>query len=156
MWRSRSAAGVEFRFESDFEEDREAEATQENGPSPEHTAVHRDDDLIMNRSIEEEEPDIPREFEYYSEEDKPRNIDLLLTFTMRLNAADPRDKVFALVRLVPEGDRLALTPDNSKSVAQVYAEIAKYIIMGTKSLNILSFSTNSENTKEQIPSWAPH
>jgi hypothetical protein len=63
--------GFEFRFESDFEEDREAEATQENGPSPEHTAVHRDDDLIMNRSIEEEEADIPREFEYYSEEDKP-------------------------------------------------------------------------------------
>jgi hypothetical protein len=45
------------------------------------------------------------------------HVDLLLTFTMRLNAADPRDKVFALVRLVPEGDRLALAPDYSKSVA---------------------------------------
>ncbi|KAJ8132498.1 hypothetical protein O1611_g1123 [Lasiodiplodia mahajangana] len=84
---------------------------------------------------------------------KIKSISSLLMNTLKLDATDARDKVFALFGLAPEGDRRALTPDYSKSVAEVYMETTKHIINSTGCLDILSFNTNSESSSERLPSW---
>ncbi|RMZ86881.1 hypothetical protein DV736_g5892, partial [Chaetothyriales sp. CBS 134916] len=76
-----------------------------------------------------------------------------LLHDQKSRAENPRDKIFALVGLTPEKDRLALSPDYSKSTAQVYAETTKHVITSTGCLDILSYNTNSQNTESPLPSW---
>lgn len=79
------------------------------------------------------------------------NLETLLTRTMTFYATDPRDKVFALLGLAHESDRMDIVPDYSKSLEQVYAELAVYLI--SKNINMIYFNTNSPN--EAHPSWVP-
>ena len=79
------------------------------------------------------------------------SLEMLLKRTMRFYATDPRDKVFALLGLANERDRLEIVPDYSKNLEQVYAELAVYLISGN--INMIYFNTNSPN--EAHPSWVP-
>lgn len=83
--------------------------------------------------------------------DPRSNLEMLLKRTMAFYATDPRDKVFALLGLAHESDRLEIFPDYSKSLEQVYAELAVYLI--SSNINIIYFNTNSPN--EAHPSWVP-
>lgn len=79
------------------------------------------------------------------------NLEMLLKRTMTFFATDPRDKVFALLGLAHESDRMEIVPDYSKKLEQVYAELAVYLI--SKNINMIYFNTNSPN--EDHPSWVP-
>lgn len=79
------------------------------------------------------------------------NLEMLLKRAMTFYATDPRDKVFALLGLAHESDRMKIVPDYSKSLEQVYAELAVYLI--SKNINMIYFNTNSPN--EDHPSWVP-
>lgn len=61
------------------------------------------------------------------------------------------DKVFALLGLAHESDRMEIVPDYSKSLEQVYAELAVYLI--SKNINMIYFNTHSPY--EDHPSWVP-
>ncbi|MCJ1252949.1 hypothetical protein MMC24_000755 [Lignoscripta atroalba] len=75
----------------------------------------------------------------------------LLQGTFSFQATDPRDKVYSLLGLVHEVERLALTPDYSKSVQHVYIGIAQHLLRDD--INMLCFNTNSPY--HDLPSWVP-
>lgn len=83
--------------------------------------------------------------------DPMSNLEMLLKRTMRFFATDPRDKVFALLGLAHECDRMEIVPDYSKNLEQIYAELAVYLI--SKNINMIYFNTNSPS--EDHPSWVP-
>ncbi|MCJ1464429.1 hypothetical protein MMC07_003042 [Pseudocyphellaria aurata] len=83
--------------------------------------------------------------------DPMSSLEMLLKRTMTFHATDPRDKVFALLGLAHESDRVEIDPDYSKSLEQVYAEIAVYLI--SRNINMIYFNTNSPN--QNHPSWVP-
>lgn len=83
--------------------------------------------------------------------DPMSSLEMLLKRTMTFYATDPRDKVFALLGLAHDSDRVEIVPDYSKSLEQVYAEIAVYLI--SKNINMIYFNTNSPN--QDHPSWVP-
>ena len=76
----------------------------------------------------------------------------------RLEATDPRDKVYALLGLVPE---IKIIPDYECSMAQVRINTAKALILDLRNLNLLCFDRCvwdsspdiGEQSGLQIPSW---
>jgi hypothetical protein len=69
-------------------------------------------------------------------------------------ATDPRDKIFSLLGMM--GDKLStyLIPDYSKSVSEVYANVAFHFIEQSQSLDpICGWQTLGR--QEQLPTWTP-
>lgn len=79
------------------------------------------------------------------------DLETLLKRTMTFHATDPRDKVFALLGLAHEMDRESIIPDYSKSVMEVYTELAIHLL--SKNINMIYFNTNSP--AHDLPSWVP-
>ncbi|KAF6783209.1 heterokaryon incompatibility protein, partial [Colletotrichum musicola] len=82
----------------------------------------------------------------------------LLWNTWDRDATDPRDKVFAVLGLVGDGDtRLLTSPDYGKGVRQVFCETARDIIYAEGSLDILlaAGSPKGECDGGVLPSWVP-
>ncbi|EPE32061.1 hypothetical protein GLAREA_12143 [Glarea lozoyensis ATCC 20868] len=94
----------------------------------------------------------------------------LLQLTRHLGCSDDRDRVYGLLGL-PTGDNVScnLTPDYSKSVAEVYCLAARKMINSSLSLAVLSSVQRDENHvwqmahnksdkgnfDETMPSWVP-
>ena len=71
-------------------------------------------------------------------------------------ASDPRDKVFALVGIARGQIALAYTPDYSKSVLEVYRDLAMHFIITEQNPDLLvhcAYIVGS--TSPLIPSWVP-
>ena len=75
----------------------------------------------------------------------------LLQETIAFEATKPVDKVFALLGLAHEDDRLAIQLDYSSSVQQVYTQVAKHLFRNN--INMLCFNINSQS--HNLPSWVP-
>ena len=75
---------------------------------------------------------------------------------------DPRDRIFAVLSLVPESNKV-LVPDYSLSVAKVFRQATKSNIENTRSLNCICTSHRRECDRRPpgssvgpyIPSWVP-
>ncbi|CAJ2505055.1 Uu.00g124490.m01.CDS01 [Anthostomella pinea] len=79
--------------------------------------------------------------------------EIMLTDARWFEATDPRDKVYALIGLADDGG--AISVDYRKSAAQVYADAARYVIRGSRSLRVLSL-VNAINTDHiDFPTWTP-
>ncbi|KAF4536067.1 Heterokaryon incompatibility protein [Lasiodiplodia theobromae] len=90
------------------------------------------------------------------QEDGQLDLRRLLRYNLNSQATNLRDKVIALLGLTSQECRDALIPDYSKSITEIFAEAAKYIIQSTGDLNILSINTNSSReTDPPLPSWVP-
>ncbi|KAK0642339.1 O-methyltransferase gsfC [Lasiodiplodia hormozganensis] len=61
----------------------------------------------------------------------------LLQMTRGCRAEDPRDRVYALLGLVPDVVEAKLVPDYSKSVHQVYTDTAAFLVDSYRSPNVL-------------------
>lgn len=77
-----------------------------------------------------------------------------LTRTKHAQCSDPRDKIYAILYLLPEYHRLDIQPDYSKSVPDVFRDVMLRSIFQRLNANILSCC---EVTAEPIilPSWVP-
>jgi hypothetical protein len=79
----------------------------------------------------------------------------LLSRYYQLHCADPRDKVYALFGVSYIYPEVELPITYRIPVHEVYRNLAKYVIEGSKSLDILQYCGYGENT--QIgPSWVPN
>ncbi|KAL9048194.1 MAG: hypothetical protein Q9206_006180 [Seirophora lacunosa] len=77
-----------------------------------------------------------------------------LTDTKHAQCSDPRDRIFAILYLVPEYNRLDIQPDYSKSVPDVFRGVMLRSIFQGKNADILSCcEVRSEPTIS--PSWVP-
>lgn len=64
----------------------------------------------------------------------------LLSFTSSFEATDARDKLFALVGLLPEAspERLAFQPDYTANARQLFIRVAKYFLQTTRKLDVMT------------------
>ncbi|KAH0556412.1 hypothetical protein GP486_005667 [Trichoglossum hirsutum] len=77
----------------------------------------------------------------------------LIWSTLKLQATDPRDKIFGLLGICNSD----ITPDYTKSVREVYVEFGKEYIRSQRNLKLLSHAGLGFHTENQfnLPSWVP-
>jgi hypothetical protein len=80
----------------------------------------------------------------------PVDLIALLTHARACEVTNPRDRLYALLAIATDGTDF--TVDYSKSVADIYHEFAKTIILRDNNLDILGFSSGIQNLN-QLPSW---
>ncbi|KAL1604911.1 hypothetical protein SLS60_004452 [Paraconiothyrium brasiliense] len=78
----------------------------------------------------------------------------MLLRTQRLDATDPKDKIFAIHGLLSQLGAHLPDPDYSKSIELVYQEAATVAIRHDNRLHILA-SVTGESLIEGLPSWVP-
>ncbi|ETS85132.1 hypothetical protein PFICI_03157 [Pestalotiopsis fici W106-1] len=72
--------------------------------------------------------------------------------------ADPKDKLYALLGVLPEAIRRHFKPDYTISVKKLYMDIFEYILRSTRRLDVLCYATIIGMTTENphfLPSWIP-
>jgi len=84
---------------------------------------------------------------------------MILDNTRNLCATDPRDKIYGIQGFFgdPQSDpeNIFPAPDYRKTVADVYGDVARKIIIKTKTLDVLSTCYSCVATEPDLPSWAP-
>jgi hypothetical protein len=85
-----------------------------------------------------------------------KNVSRFLILTRRLQASDPRDHVFGLLGISEAMKDALPPPDYSKSAAWLFTEVAKTLMEGQHSIDLLRFASNIEtNLTLELPSWVP-
>jgi hypothetical protein len=87
----------------------------------------------------------------------------LLHQCRNLGCADPRDRIYALLSLLPLLINIGMEPcyDNSITTAKIYIDLVRKLIRGTGSLEILNCvrewrHDHKLNEMLDLPSWAPN
>jgi hypothetical protein len=70
-------------------------------------------------------------------------------------ASDPRDFIYGILGIINVKANQAIDPDYSKSVAKVYSDFARFVVLDSKRLDILLVVRNNGSNMEVIPSWVP-
>lgn len=69
-------------------------------------------------------------------------------------ASDPRDKIFALLGLVRDGNDIVPAPDYRKSAKDIFAAASKYMIGSQRQVSLILLARGS-NSPGKYPSWIP-
>jgi len=94
-------------------------------------------------------------------DDNPNATILLdaLCSCRRKFAADPRDKVFGILGVLPPRIREEFTPDYSLAPKEVYTDVVDYLLTTTSSLNVICeavhFPLHSNAVTHSLPSFVP-
>jgi hypothetical protein len=79
-----------------------------------------------------------------------------LMLTKHLQSSDPRDHVFGLLGISEAMKDFLPSPDYSKSTAWLFTEVAKTLMIGMDSIELLWLVCNIEaNVTLELPSWVP-
>lgn len=91
----------------------------------------------------------------YSRTDGARHLlEYLLTLHRGAGVTDPRDQVYGLLGLAKDGDLFEV--DYSKSVAEVYLDAAKTILLSSSNLKLLHLMVTPQGGRDPLlPSWVP-
>lgn len=86
-----------------------------------------------------------------------------LSVTAASQATDPRDKVYGLLGLLPQGstERLQFQPNYSQSPKRLFIGVTRYFLDTTRTLDVLtSRPSKTNNTSigidKNLPSWVPN
>ncbi|KAF2629366.1 hypothetical protein BU25DRAFT_409267 [Macroventuria anomochaeta] len=86
--------------------------------------------------------------------DDTPSIDHIFNLARKSQATDPRDKVYGLLGLLPTRITSYLKPDYSKSVEEVYTDLAISLLRSCSRLDeVLSWCAFTEGST--LPSWVP-
>jgi hypothetical protein len=79
----------------------------------------------------------------------------ILAYSKRLNASDPRDKIYALLAINPQQDLACFPVDYTKEYEDVYRDFARYYITTIGKFDILSHIDNPKVLRHNswIPNW---
>ena len=84
----------------------------------------------------------------------PMQLYTLLVENAEAKASEPRDKIFALLSLTPDGCGI-IQPDYAKTLTEVSKELTQYLIKQERSLLPLRFGSHERSKTERFPSWCP-
>jgi hypothetical protein len=70
------------------------------------------------------------------------------------NSTDPRDKVFAVLAMTPEGSEETIAPDYRQSTRGVFLSVARFLILHHQSLDVLCHY-QGKSSQYNLPLWAP-
>ncbi|TGJ76814.1 hypothetical protein E0Z10_g10824 [Xylaria hypoxylon] len=87
----------------------------------------------------------------------PESLLEVLHICRKKLAADPRDKVFAVLGILPEHIRLNFPLDYNASIKEVYTNVVSFLLTTTRRLDVICesiyFPIHISNVK--LPSWVP-
>jgi hypothetical protein len=87
------------------------------------------------------------------EQKLPFTFEQLLTLARMSGCANPKDKIFALLGIVPRG-AFGISVDYNKTTEQVYSEAIRRLVQETKNLNCLSWVTDRSLRRfPNSPTW---
>ncbi|EXF80650.1 hypothetical protein CFIO01_06356 [Colletotrichum fioriniae PJ7] len=78
----------------------------------------------------------------------------LLHATVRCEATDRRDKIYALLGLFPDANNVGLTADYSLSEAQVFSGLTAYLLSKSTAFLLPVFAALQPASSTSFPSWA--
>lgn len=86
-----------------------------------------------------------------------RDLELhyIISAMRKYDCSDQRDRVFAALGLADENVQRSIRTDYSKSVLEIYLEVAKEIICTSTSLHVIRFAGLGNSTEQNWPSWVP-
>lgn len=87
--------------------------------------------------------------------EKGLRIDTLINKSKDSVCSDPRDKIYALLSLLRRAECIAIEPDYTKSVYEVYQHATLSLIKFSRKLAVLNTVEEHEEL-EGIPSWVPN
>jgi hypothetical protein len=74
-------------------------------------------------------------------------------------SSEPRDKIYAVINLAEDGEKIVPHPNYSLSIQKIYAQLVVDMVKQTSRLDILSFvglPVYSQELDSQIPTWVPN
>ncbi|KAL8923091.1 MAG: hypothetical protein Q9208_004775 [Pyrenodesmia sp. 3 TL-2023] len=83
-----------------------------------------------------------------------RNLRSLIHTTRYCQCFDERDRVYAVLSLVPEESRYGICPDYTKTVPEVFQEVALKTITASANLDILC-QCSIDHRMLHLPTWVP-
>ncbi|KAI4281776.1 MAG: hypothetical protein L6R38_003431 [Xanthoria sp. 2 TBL-2021] len=82
------------------------------------------------------------------------DLDWVLAQTRQSQCSDQRDRIYAILSLVPEQERLEIHPDYTISVAEVFQSVVLQQARCRSQLNVLRFCS-MDNRIMDLPTWVP-
>ncbi|KAI4270803.1 MAG: hypothetical protein LQ337_006463 [Flavoplaca oasis] len=79
----------------------------------------------------------------------------ILQNTRNAKCSDQRDRIYGVLNLVEESDRLGIKPDYTKITVQLFQDVMLSSISRTRSLDLLT-CCESQGERDDIPSWVPN
>ncbi|KAL9036475.1 MAG: hypothetical protein Q9180_004280, partial [Flavoplaca navasiana] len=89
---------------------------------------------------------------------KPKRVQTLqsiLQQTRYVKCSDQRDRIYGVLNLIEESDRLGIKPDYTKTTVQVFQDVTLRSILRTGNLDLLA-SCELQSERDEIPSWVPN
>ena len=83
-----------------------------------------------------------------------RKLLTLLRRRRRCEATDPRDKVYALLNVASDKERIAMFPDYAATREETYIRVARAIIKSDETLELLH-CVGADRLDRDLPSWVP-
>jgi hypothetical protein len=96
--------------------------------------------------------------EHWIDTNKPITLLQAMLWTLHTKATDPRDKIFALLALCHDGDRLVPIPNYKQPLESIISEMSKLSFSRTHSLDLMCLKGTGTMLKDStgLPSWAPN
>ncbi|KAK4971290.1 hypothetical protein LTR42_007016 [Elasticomyces elasticus] len=88
--------------------------------------------------------------------EKPKSLLEAAQMTRDAAAGDPRDKVYALLGILPHAATDRIVPDYTLSTWQVYAQATFASMIASNSLDSLALTTAQPSAEPDLPSWVLH
>ncbi|KAL8684828.1 MAG: hypothetical protein Q9218_008117, partial [Villophora microphyllina] len=95
-----------------------------------------------------------RAWEICNMSDEP-SLRVVLRRTKDANCSDPRDRIFGILHLVSESERLRMQPDYSKTTLDVYRDMIVRSVFEDRDLSLLT-CCEYDGKPTNIPSWVPN
>jgi hypothetical protein len=71
------------------------------------------------------------------------------------HCSDARDKIYAIISLAADQRMIDIIPDYSKTLEELYLEVASKLIMVHRVLTVLSMGSSRIDDQSSLPSWVP-
>ncbi|MCJ1456068.1 hypothetical protein MMC28_006425 [Mycoblastus sanguinarius] len=85
---------------------------------------------------------------------QPLSLQSGLSFCVRFDSTDPRDKLYAVIGLANDADDPLLHPDYRANVREIFTSSSKYMLAANTSLRILHFAgIGRPRLIADLPSW---
>lgn len=79
----------------------------------------------------------------------------LLHFSRKLEVSDPRDRVYGLMQIAKDADKLALSISYRITTAEVFTQVAIRIYEISQLLELMCYVRLSSSPRHALPTWAP-
>lgn len=86
---------------------------------------------------------------------KTESLQRVMQVTKEAQCSDPRDRIYAILYLVVESERLGIRPDYTKTTMEVFRDLMIRSLDKNDALNLLPECELSEEPT-QLPSWVPN